>query len=92
MQTSKFGKIVGWIGAVIFCIPLLPYVWIALNQHSVINLGWIFLITWLLGVLFIFIYIMETNFRKKIYQFPLWLACIANIVFTVYLCYIKIAF
>ena len=92
MEISKFGRIVGWIGCAVLVIGLIPSAWKAWSTHSAVAIGWLFLISWLIGMVCLLCYIVETNIKNSYYQWPLWIACLVNIILTCYIVFVKIMY
>ena len=82
-------EILGWFGNIILSIGVIPQVFQTWKTHNVSSFNWLFLLMWAFGVLFTFVYIAYNDIIKGIYQWPLWLNYIVNILATFYLVWAK---
>ena len=82
-------EIIGWIGALFFCLCGIPQTIKTWRTHSVKDLSWLFLIGWCLGEIFTLIYVFLQNVFVGYFQLPLLLNYILNFIITTYLVWAK---
>jgi uncharacterized protein with PQ loop repeat len=80
---------IGWIGAFLFAICAVPQVIKVWKTKKADDLSWLFLLFWLSGEMFTFIYIVIDDLLVKITHFPLYVNYVFNIVLVSYLAYAK---
>ena len=89
MLDMSFFEFLGWFGNIILSIGVIPQVVQTWRTKDVSSFNWPFLLMWAFGVLFTFIYIVEGDFAKGVFQYPLWLNYFVNILATFYLVFAK---
>ena len=82
-------EFLGWFGNIILSIGVIPQVVQTWRTHDVSSFNWPFLLMWAFGVLFTFIYIAQGDMARGVFQWPLWLNYLVNILATFYLVYAK---
>jgi len=75
---------IGWLGAFFFAICAIPQAWQSLQEGHSHGLSWLFLIFWLLGEIFMTIYVWPTG------DLPLLTNYIINLVLTSIIFYYKV--
>ncbi len=85
----NFIEALGWFGNIILSIGVIPQVVQTWRTHDVSSFNWPFLLMWAFGVLFTFIYIAYGDFQRGVFQWPLWLNYLVNILATFYLVFAK---
>ena len=77
-------EVVGWLGAFFFAICAVPQCWQSYKDGHSNGLSWMFLIFWLLGEIFMTIYVWPTG------DLPLLSNYIVNLVLTSVIFYYKV--
>lgn len=85
----EFFEFLGWFGNIILSIGVIPQVVQTWRTHDVSSFNWPFLLMWAFGVFFTFIYIVEGDLARGVFQWPLWLNYLVNILATFYLVFAK---
>lgn len=80
---------IGWLGAALFAVCALPQVMKTWKSKKADDLSWLFLLFWLFGEIFTFIYIVADDLILKTTHFPLYINYSFNIVLVLYLVYAK---
>ena len=81
--------LLGWLGAVLFATCAVPQVIKTWETKKAEDLSWLFLLFWLFGEVFTFIYIIVDDLNNRITHFPLYLNYSVNTILVVYLVYAK---
>ncbi len=82
-------EIIGWIGAALFAICALPQAVKTFKTKQAGDLSWMFLLFWLFGEIFTFIYVIIDDIKLKTTHYPLYINYVVNIVLVFYLLYAK---
>ena len=75
---------IGWLGAFFFAICAVPQAWQSYKEGHSHGLSWMFLIFWLLGEIFMTIYVWPTG------DLPLLSNYIVNLILTSVIFYYKV--
>lgn len=86
MITTLFG----FLGAVFFSICAIPQAWQVWKTQDAKSLSLSFLILWILGEIFMWLYVILQNISVHVMQWPLHINYLINGILLVYLVYKKI--
>lgn len=85
-------EVLGWFGAICFAICGLPQCIKIFKTKSATDISWLFLILWLIGEVLTTYYVLVTNIKSNIYQYPLLINYAFNFLVLVGMIYGKIKY
>lgn len=80
----------GFLGATFFSICAIPQAWQVWKTQDAKSLSLSFLILWILGEIFMWLYVILQNISVHVMQWPLHINYLINGILLVYLVYKKI--
>ena len=85
-------EVLGWIGAILFCLCGIPQAVKAYRTRRTTDLSWLFLWMWFGGEIATIVYIIYTNIKMHEMQWSLITNYVFNIGIVIYLLRMKMRF